>query len=186
MNSGLLRIHITALVLLLGWCGITTPTAQAQDARELPQSQQFRLGEGMVRIAEPGQIADTVNVWGDISNPGRYMIPRGTTIPEIISYARGPVSLRTGETTLDWSEVRLEVAISRFDPEQGYEEVINFTYHYNEPLPEEFREFTLQSNDVFSVQVRRRPTFQDYIGVIASALSAVATTFVVLDYLTGD
>ncbi len=155
--------------------------AAAQTVRELPTSRMFRLGEGMVRIAEPGEIADTLSLWGDVTAPGRYIVPRGTTVPELISYARGPISLRTGETTLDWSQVRLEIAISRFNAESGIEEVFNFRYRYNEPLPVELREFQLRSDDMVSLQVRRRPIFKDYVEVAAPAVTLLLSIILIYD-----
>ncbi|HCI72301.1 MAG TPA: hypothetical protein DHV30_17575, partial [Balneola sp.] len=40
--------------------------------QQLYTSQQFRLGERIIRISEPGQLADSVNVWGDVGSSGRY------------------------------------------------------------------------------------------------------------------
>ena len=160
--------------------------AQAQTVRELPTSRMFRLGEGLVRIAEPGEIADTLSLWGDVSAPGRYIVPRGTTVHELISYARGPISLRTGETTLDWSEVRLEIAISRFNPESGREEVFNFRYRYNEPVPADLRGFVLKSHDMVSLQVRRRPIVKDYVDVIAPAVTLILSVILLYDRVRGN
>jgi len=134
-----------------------------------------------VRIAEPGEIADTLSLWGDVTAPGRYIVPRGTTVPELISYARGPISLRTGETTLDWSQVRLEIAISRFNEDLALEEVFNFRYRYNEPMPEELREFRLRSDDMVSLQVRRRPIFKDYVEVVAPAVTLLLSVILIYD-----
>ena len=165
---------------------VSVAAAEAQNIRDVPQSQQFRLGEGLVRIAEPGEIADTVNVWGDINNPGRYLIARGTTLPELISYARGPSRYTTGETTTDWSQVRLEISVSNFDKETNQEEITNFVYRYNEPVPQGMRDYKIESNSVISIQVRRRPSFADYVRVIAPVISTLATTFVIFDRLSGN
>ncbi|MEX0685570.1 MAG: hypothetical protein WD267_01295 [Balneolales bacterium] len=171
------------LVVLFLFSSLTI--INAQSVRDVPQSQQFRLGEGLVRIAEPGEIADTVNVWGDINNPGRYLIARGTSVAELISYARGPSRYTTGETTTDWSEVRLEVSISKFNSESQEEEITNFVYRYNEPVPDGLRNFKLETNSVVSIQVRRRPSFADYVRVIAPVVSTIATTFVIIERLSG-
>lgn len=160
--------------------------SEAQSGRDTPTSQMFRLGEGLVRIAEPGQLADTLNLWGDVSAPGRYIVPRGTTVPELISYARGPISLRTGETTLDWSEVRLDITISRFNDETGMEEVETFRFKYNEPVPDELRDFKLESDDLVSLQVRRRPIFRDYVQVVAPALSLLLNAILLYDRARGN
>ena len=158
----------------------------AQDMREMPESQVFRMGEGLIRIAEPADIADTLNVWGDISIPGRYLVPKDLKLPELISYARGPISIGRDETTIDWSEVRLDISVSRFENSEnggGREEVARFRYHYNKPLPEGMREFKLQNNDVIGIRVRRRPNFRDYVTVIGPAISAIATSLIIIDRL---
>lgn len=176
------KIWISGLLALLLFGGVV----KAQTVREVPTSQMFRLGEGVVRIAEPGQIVDTLNLWGDVRAPGRYIVPRGTKVADLISYARGPITLRTGETTLDWSEVRIEISISRWNRETGEEEVFSFRYRYNEAMPNELREFTLQGNDMISLQVRRRPIFRDYVQVIAPALSLLLNAILLYDRARGN
>ena len=90
------RLKTFALGALLTVLFLAPELVQAQTTRDVPQSRMFRLGEGMVRIAEPGEIADTLNLWGDISAPGRYIVPRGTKLPDLISYARGPLQRDQG------------------------------------------------------------------------------------------
>ena len=169
-------------VFLLAALLFSIDLAQAQQ-RSVPQSQQFRLGEGLIRIAEPGQIADTLSVWGDINNPGRYAVPRGTRAHELISYARGPVSVRSGEILLDWSKLRVEVSISTFNPQSGRESVQNFRFRYNEPYPEALRNYTLRNDDIISLEIKRRPAFADYVRVIAPVIGAVATSFLIIERL---
>ena len=173
---------LTLSIFLIISTLITAELTHAQQ-REVPMSQQFRLAEGIVRIAEPGQLADSVNVWGDVSAPGRYIVPRGTRAHELISYARGPIGFRTGETTLDWSKMRLEVNISRFNPATGNETVQNFRFRYNEPYPEELRTYRLRNDEIISLEVKRRAGFVDYVRVIAPVVGTVATGFLIIDRL---
>jgi len=136
----------------------------------------FRLGSGIVRIAEPGQLADTINIWGDVFVPGRYLVPRGTTIHELVSYANGPARYVSGETVLDWSEVRWEIGISRYDALKKQETFTQYKFAYNEPLPKDFFEYKLKNEDVLSLQVKRNPAFIDYLRIIAPVLTAISTT----------
>jgi hypothetical protein len=156
---------------------------QAQQTRQMPQSQQFRLAEGIVRIAEPGEMFDLVNIWGDVNAPGRFSIPRGTTLPELISYARGPASYRTGETTLEWSKLRVEISVSRFVEGGNSEEIYNFRYRYTERAPQGIRNFVLEGDDIVSLEVKRRPSIVDYLRVIGPIASIAATTLLVIDRL---
>lgn len=176
------RILFTTCLLLAAFA---MAELQAQTQRETPVSQMFRMAEGIVRIAEPGQLADTLNIWGDVSLPGRYVVPRGTNVADLMSYARGPLSLQTQETQIDWSRVRLEVAISRYNPETGLENVLNLRYSYNEPVPLALRHHKLQNNDIISIQVRRKPIFIDYIRAIAPTVSLILTSILLYDRIKG-
>jgi hypothetical protein len=138
------------LILLMMFSGLlkTTPAQVTDLGRQLEFSQQFRMADRIIRIAEPGQIADTVNVWGDVNSPGRYLVPKGTALPELISYSFGPTGFRDRETALNWSRLRIEINIADYDPENGKEIVQNFRYRYHEPLPEGMRSCTSNKNNV--------------------------------------
>lgn len=171
------------LLLLLTFLTTGAYGQVTEGGRQLEFSQQFRQAERIVRIAEPGQIADTVNVWGDINSPGRYLIPRGTQLPELISYSYGPTGIRDRETTLDWSKLRVEINVSSYNEQNRIEDVKTFNFRYNEPLPDGIRTFKLKNNQVVSVQVKRKPAFMDYIRVIAPVISGVATSILIFERL---
>lgn len=163
---------------------IISQITQAQDrGRQLEYSQQFRLAERIIRIAEPGQLADTLNVWGDVNSPGRYLIPRGTNLPELISYSFGPSTYRSREAELDWSKMRLEVKVSRYNDAQKEVDIETFSYRYDRPEPEGMFEFDLQNDDIVTLQVKRRPAFIDYVRVIAPIVSSVATGVLLIERL---
>ncbi|MCC5906609.1 MAG: hypothetical protein JJU13_10400 [Balneolaceae bacterium] len=172
------HLAITLGILFLFFPVYETLKAQAGG------SQVFRLSEGFVRIAESGQLADTLTVWGDVSAPGRYIIPRNTTVHELISYARGPMTANRAGQRLDWSKVRLEVTISRYNSENGSETSETYTFRYNEPFPAELRDYPLRNDDIISLEVLRRPSFVDWLGVVTSVLGATATTIIILDRLS--
>lgn len=187
MNSPKKYILIGISILFIALLVLPQITvAQVDQGRSLQYSQQFRLAERIIRIAETGQLADTVNVWGDVNSPGRYLIPKGTGLPELISYSFGPQTIRDRESNLDWSKMRVEINISEYNPSAGVEEVQNFRYRFTDPLPPGMREFDLQNNQVVAIQVKRRPAFIDYVRVIAPVISSVATSIIIVDRLTGN
>ncbi len=138
----------------------------------------FQPGEGIIRIAEPGQLADTLDVWGDITSPGRYLVPIGTTIPQLISYAKGPIGSR-GAQNLGWSKVKIDISLSKYNPSMGHDVITNFKYSYNQPLPAGIRGYQLSNNEVLAIQVHRKPAFVDYLGVITPVISSVLTAIVI-------
>src|SRR5699024_5518085 len=138
-------------------------------------SQQFRLGKRIIRVAEPGQLSDSVNVWGDVNSPGRYLVPLNTTLPEIISYAYGPETRTTLRSQLSWTKRRIEIDISQHSPAKGKEIVTHFEYKPDQPIPAGMRNFKIKNNQVISIQLKRPPAFKDYIGIIATVICAVGT-----------
>ncbi|MTI88145.1 MAG: hypothetical protein FH748_09270 [Balneolaceae bacterium] len=170
-------IGLTAFIFLLL---LTNGEATAQN-RQLQSSQQFRLGERMIRIAEPGMLTDSVNVWGDVGSAGRYLVPKGTTLPLLLTYSFGPRTLG-GETQLDWSKMRIEVNVNK-ELENGEMTYEQFKYRFEEPFPEGMYDYTLSNNETVTVRVKRKPSFRDYVGVVAPVISAIATSIIIVDRL---
>ena len=157
--------------------------AQNPGNSQLNFSQQFRWADGIVRIAEQGQLADTLNLWGDVNNPGRYLVPRGTTVEQLISYGRGPARLLVGDATTDWSKMRLEIRVSSYDNDKGMEVLKEFKYRYHEPIPVGMRLHVLENNEVVTVHLRRKPTLADWVRLIAPAITAVSTSIIIIERL---
>lgn len=176
-------IKYSILVLTLSLF-VNVDALLAQD-NQLSTSQQFRLGSRLIRIAESGQITDSVNVWGDVGSSGRYLVPKGTDLVKLLSYSLGPNTLRDSQTQIDWSKMRVEVNIQEYDPLNGGQQITNFKYRFEEPFPSGMREFKLENNQTVTVRVKRKPSFRDYLGVFASTVSAVASTIILLDRLGG-
>jgi len=143
-------------------------------------------GQNLIRIAEFGELIDSVNVWGDVNRPGRYLVPEGTNIPDLISYSLGYNTLRGREAELDWSQVSLEIKVSRLNRDRQEIEVVYFRYRYHDHEPVEMFDFILQNNDIVTLQLRRRPSVRDYVALIGTTLGAVGTTIVLLERLSRD
>jgi hypothetical protein len=147
------------------------------------------LGDRYIRIAEIGQLVDSVNVWGDVTSNGRYLIPEDTNLPELISFSLGFREERGGgrrDASVGAQKQEYEVKVSRYDQEQQIVEVAYFRYRNYDPEPIEMFEFDLQNNDLITVQVSRVPTFTDYVGVIAPILGTLATSILLIERLRGD
>lgn len=183
-GSGMIRERkmkqIIAIVIFIGGT-LIAETARAQD--EIPVSLQYRLVEGIVQISEPGEESVLINLWGDVNAPGRFKVPTGTTLIELVSIARGPASFRTGETTLDWSKLRIEVNVSRRNQELEIDEVVNFRFRYTQQLPPGIRDFVLQESDFITLEVKRRPAFVDYMRIIGPIATVAATMILLVDKL---
>jgi hypothetical protein len=160
---------LTAIIMMI------SSTAQAQ----LPES----LSDRYIRVAEMGELVDSINVWGDVGSAGRYLVPEGTNLPDLISFGFGYASITGRDANIDWAKTQVEVKVSRFDENRRMVEVAYFRYRYHDPEPVELWEFQLQNNDVVTLQVRRKPSLADYIGVIAPVLSVLTTSILLIDRL---
>lgn len=143
-------------------------------------------GDRFIRIAEMGQLVDSVNVWGDINSAGRYLVPEGTNLVDMISYGSGYNTIRGREAELDWSKILIEAKVSRMAENRKIVNVAYFRYRYDDPEPVEMFDFVLQNNDIVTIQVRRRPTIVDYVRVIGPTLGAIATSLFLVDRLRGN
>ena len=147
------------------------------------------FGDRFIRIAEIGQLVDSVNVWGDVSSSGRYLVPEDTKLPELISFSLGFTSDRGGgrrDASIGGEKREIEVKVSRYDRDQRMVEIAYFRYRNYDPEPIEMFEFDLQNNDLVTVNVSRVPTFTDYVGVIAPILGTLATSILLIERLRGD
>ena len=138
------------------------------------------LSDRYIRVAEPGFLVDSVNVWGDVNSQGRYLVPEGTNLPDLISFSFGYTPLGR-EASVDWAKTQVEIKVSRFDEDRKLVEVAYFRYRYHDPEPPEMWEFELQNNDIVTLQVRRKASITDYVGVIAPVLSVLTTTLILWD-----
>lgn len=136
-----------------------------------------------IRIAEMGELADSINVWGDVTSAGRYIVPEGTNLPELVSFSFGYTPLRGMDSNIDWGKTMIELKVSRYAMNNKRVDVALFKYHYDEPEPAEMFEFDLQNNDLVTLQVRRKPSFGDYIRVIAPVVGVIATSVLLIENL---
>jgi len=152
---------------------------------KLLNAQSTEMSNRYFRVAEIGQLADSINVWGDVRSSGRYLVPKGTNLTELISYAFGLIQLRGRESDIDWAKTRLEVKVSRYKKPKKKVDVALFKYKLDDPEPPEMFELDLQNNDIVTLQVKRKPAFTDYVRVIAPTISLLATSILLVQNLTG-
>ncbi|WP_340106411.1 hypothetical protein [Rhodohalobacter sp. 8-1] len=170
------KVFATTLLL---FAVLTVSVAQAQ----FPEG----TGDRYIRIAEMGQLVDSVNVWGDVSSSGRYLVPEGTNLPDLISFSLGYTQLRDRrDGSVGAQEQMIEVKVSRFDNTERVVEVAFFRYRNRDPEPIELFEFDLQNNDIVTLKISRVPTFTDYVRVIAPILGTLATSILLIERLRGD
>lgn len=140
-------------------------------------------GDRYFRVAEVGELADSINVWGDVGSAGRYLVPEDTKLPDLLSFSLGYAQLQGFESNIDWAKIMIEVKVSRFNRAERMVDVAFFRYRYHDPEPVEMFEFDLANNDIVTLQVKKRPAFGDYVEVIAPVVGVLATSLLLIDNL---
>ncbi len=144
--------------------------------------------QGLHSLVQPGQLADTLSLWGSIGLNGRILIPRNMSLVHLLSYAGGPGNAIGGGgysigARLNWSHEKVYVRINRWDNRQKRFHLTTFSFQDNRPLPIALHEFRLHNNDVISVQVRQKPSPLDYIQVFGITIGSFAAILLVANRL---
>lgn len=146
--------------------------------------------QGLYRLVEPGQLADTLSLWGDVGMKGRVLAPRDMNLVQLISYAGGPGGGAMGNyrsigTQLNWSHEKVYIRINRFNPRTQRYHMQTFRFQYNHPFPSPLKNYRLENNDVITVQVRQKPSPLDYIQVFGITIASVSAILLVANRLGG-
>lgn len=155
MNYNFLKF--TLLAVVLSGFSVTHTKAQVQ---EMPA---FR--SDIVRLAPTGVLADTINVWGAVTMRGRFMVPRGTTVTQMLSYTGGPgiggSSTRMGDARSVYgyfARPQVEIYLHRYDEMEQREIIERWVYRLRDPFPEGMRNYQLKNGEYVTVAIRTRPT----------------------------
>jgi len=177
MNRFILSTAIAVMIL----AGFGTTETYAQ--RDMPE---FR--SDIIRLAPTGVLADTINVWGAVSMRGRFMVPRGTTVTQMLSYTGGP-GIGGGTTGAGDSRSifgfhtrpQVEVYLHRYDETEQREVLELWTYRLREPFPEGMRDYRLQNGEYITVNVRTRPTTLQYVLFGITTLGSLAGGYFLIE-----
>lgn len=152
----------------------------AQDERGRKDTQ-IGLGTSDVTRQFPGSYydfsdAETVNIkvaiWGNVRNPGRYVIPVYTTMVDLISLAGGPTE------NADMDDLRLYRA-----PQPGEQQLLKFRYDdlmgsdeliKNRGVPK------LEPSDVLLVPGTPPMYFRDWFSLTLSVISMILSVVVLV------
>ena len=179
---------LKTVALALIFAGLLSSQSHAQIQQEVPQ---FR--SDIVRLAPTGVLADTINVWGAVTQRGRFMVPRGTTVTQMLSYTGGP-GIGAGTTRPGdgrnvfgyFSRPQVEVYLHRFDEHQQQETLERWVYRLRDPFPEGMRNYPLKNGEYVTVYIRTRPTTLQYVLFGITTLGSLAGGYFLIERLFFD
>lgn len=153
------------------------------------QNDKEKVGETLIgtstgsfyNYSDKNKVNIEVNIWGFVKNPGKYLIPKGSSVQDLISYSGGPIL----ETNLE--DIRL------FRPKNDSlgisdDKIINLNYNdllWSEKMgTNKLLNPTLEPGDILVFPGGPRYFFRDNISLIASLISVLVTIAVLIVTIT--
>ena len=134
-------------------------------------------GRGMANyvFTQRGDLPIHVSVWGSARLPGRYEIPEGTNLGQLLSLAGGPgFDTRGFIIGIDTRErQRRGQTYIRVSRSSGDNTAVVLESRIDNLLEEEFRHFKLEDGDVIMVDMVQRFNVWDAVMIISSSASLI-------------
>lgn len=169
--------------LLISSFFIAFISVQAQDKEKVGVNQMSPQQGGLYIFAEKDKVNIEVSVWGYVKFPGKYIIPEGSSLVDLISYSGGPLE---GANLEDIRLLRPKNDTLKVTKD----ELIKFNYNdlfWNEDVMNTSnRNITLKPGDVFIFPGGPRYFFRDNLSLILSVISTAVTITVLIVTITKD
>ena len=125
---------------------------------------------------EQGKFNIRVSIWGYVRFPGRYVVPNGSTVTDLLSYAGGP----TPEAFTDEIRHYIMKEDSTFSVQIiNYKDLLNNDGHDNYRIDIE-KSTQLTPGDFIAVPGTERMYFKDWIGVTMSFISIIISVAILI------
>lgn len=142
------------------------------------QGQFNYYGGNFYDYSDPATINIKVSIWGYVRSPGKYVVPIYTTVPDLMSYAGGPVD----QSDLD------DVRIYRIN-QDGKEELIQLNYtdllHETE-LNNQKVNPNIKAGDILIIPGSPKYYFRDYLSISLSIFSALVSLTILILNITNN
>ena len=131
---------------------------------------------GFFDYSDPSGLNIKVNIWGFVKYPGKYIIPAGSTINDLLSYAGGP----TDEARLD------ELRLVRTN-DNNLQTVMRVNYDdvmFNTDATRIGTSLQLKAGDVLLVSGKPRLYFTNYFSLTLSVVSVLISLSILILNIT--
>lgn len=151
---------------------VNTLTFYAQDNTRVTSEELKKTGTNYFNYSDPGKINIEVNVLGGVKFPGRYLVPQGTNVIEILSLSGNVID----EETADY--IRL-IRSSQQNGKLSDSNIITLNYK-NLFLDEKLKSVNklnpiLSHGDILVVPIHPETTFWDKFIRISSIVAPLVT-----------
>ena len=123
----------------------------------------LKQGVNYYNYADKDKVNIEVIVWGGIKNPGKYLIPVGTTVIDLITLAGGPVS----EETIEYVKL---IKVKNDSLNSQTDKVINLNYTgFFEKEKKSYYKYVnpvVEAGDMIVIPIEEEMTFWDYFTIV--------------------
>jgi protein involved in polysaccharide export with SLBB domain len=174
MRIGYLKYLSITILALFGFSILSNQEAYSQQMQE--RLQDFFTpgiyGSNVANyyFAQPGDFTMLVSVWGNVGRSGRYEVPVGTNIGDLLSLAGGPGADVRGAPGSDVYSRRggdTIVRLSRLTSREGREIVLE--YRIDDLLRLKERDVPLQEGDIIMIDQIRKFNVWDVFQLISTS-----------------
>jgi hypothetical protein len=137
----------------------------------------IKVGINYYNYADKDKVNFEVSVWGYVRNPGKYLIPNGTSFIDLISLCGGPLSeakledIRIVRQKNDTLDVKEDKIIRLNYKDFLWEEKISNVKKQN-PI--------VNPGDVILIPGGPKYSFKDYLGIILTGITTLTSVAVLL------
>jgi len=155
---------IIVLFCLFTCAVLCSSNAYTQDDKErIGLEEILKQGVNYYNYADKDKVNIEVIVWGGIKNPGKYLIPAGTTVIDLITLAGGPVS----EETIEYVKL---IRVKDDSLNSQKDKVINLNYTgFFEKEKKSYYKYVnpvVEAGDMIVIPIEEEMTFWDYFQVV--------------------
>ena len=174
-------IFVFCLILFIVSC---CKYVNAQDDKErIGLEEIMKTGINYYNYADKDKVNIEVIVWGGIKNPGKYLIPAGTTVIDLITLAGGPVS----EETIEFVKL---IRMKNDSLKSQTDRIINLDYRgfFDKEKKSSYKYVNpvVQAGDMVTIPMEEEKTFWDYFKDVYGYIVPLAALILSILNLTNN
>jgi hypothetical protein len=174
-------LNITRYYTLFFLIFVFLGTNVAQDKEKVGLSQIYSQQGGFYNFGEKDKVNIEVGIWGYVKYPGKFIVPLGSTLVDLISYAGGPVVDAKLENIRLFRSKNDTLNITK-------DEVIKFDYNdifWSEKVSQSSnRNIVLKPGDIIIFPGEPRMFFKDNFTIVMSAASVLISLAILVVSIT--
>lgn len=173
------KILLFSILFLFNLINFTYLYSQDDKIRAGISGRLYSQNGGYFDYGDPNKVNIEVNVWGYVKFPGKYLIPKGTTMLDLLSYSGGPTENATPDLIRLFRPKNDSLSIPK-------DEI--YTFDYNDLIWEKElknikvrQNVTLLPGDILVVTGEDRLFFRDNLYLILSILTSAISLGILIN-----